>query len=279
MYAVPNKVQGGRFGWRCLLIAALIALLAPALVSAAPPAQDAGCAEEYTVQADDWLSKLAEKYLGDAMDYPMIADATNKAFEADSRFAQIGDHDFIEVGWLLCIPPAPAGESAPAATQPEPEAVRIQFDAGGTTANISDKVSAGNIDRYVLEAAEGQLMWVSLLTDGTMGDNGPETYLSIWGKDGTVLISDHAGLLIGTVPCLSPRTIISTSSPPPQTKWNIHWVSAFQPPPRPTPAWLKPRSSTSSRLCLRVRPRKATAGQAATIYCAMMPGAATSATT
>ena len=33
---------------------------------------DASCAEDYVVQADDWLSKIAEKFYGDVLAYPTI---------------------------------------------------------------------------------------------------------------------------------------------------------------------------------------------------------------
>jgi hypothetical protein len=189
-----NQVNKKRFGW-LTLAAVVIALIIPGPAAAAPPAQDSGCAMEYTVQADDWLSKLAEKYLGNAMDYPQIAEATNQAHESDPRFAQIGEHDFIEIGWLLCIPAAPEeteGTGAEA-TQPEQEAQRIEFAAGGTTAFESAKLAKGDIDRYVLTAQENQLMWVSLWTQEMPSGDQPDAILVIWGADGTVLISDHAG--------------------------------------------------------------------------------------
>ncbi|HRV95765.1 MAG TPA: LysM domain-containing protein, partial [Anaerolineae bacterium] len=36
-------------------------------VMAAPPIQTIPCAEDYTVQAGDWLSTIAEKYYGDVL--------------------------------------------------------------------------------------------------------------------------------------------------------------------------------------------------------------------
>ena len=42
------------------LLGLFLILLLPFSALAAPPAQEPGdCAEEYTVQADDWLSKIA----------------------------------------------------------------------------------------------------------------------------------------------------------------------------------------------------------------------------
>ena len=67
-------------------------------------AGEAVCAEEYVVQADDWLSTLADRFLGDAQLYSLIVDATNQMQAGDDSFAQISNPDVIDVGWKLCIP-------------------------------------------------------------------------------------------------------------------------------------------------------------------------------
>jgi hypothetical protein len=59
---------------------------------------------EYTVQAGDWLSKIAEKYFGDAVAYPTIIEATNAKAGEDNTFAAIANPDLIEVGQKLWIP-------------------------------------------------------------------------------------------------------------------------------------------------------------------------------
>ncbi|MBE7473966.1 MAG: hypothetical protein DPW09_23815 [Anaerolineae bacterium] len=59
---------------------------------------------EYTVQAGDWLSKIAEKYFGDAGAYPTIIEATNARAGQDNSFAAITDANLIEVGQKLWIP-------------------------------------------------------------------------------------------------------------------------------------------------------------------------------
>ncbi|MFQ5611769.1 MAG: extracellular solute-binding protein [Anaerolineae bacterium] len=85
-----------------LLMAVL--LLWPAMGLAAPPAQDSG--QDYTVQADDWLSKLADKFYGDPFAYPAIVAATNARAAGDSGYARIDNPDLIEIGWKLYIPTA-----------------------------------------------------------------------------------------------------------------------------------------------------------------------------
>ncbi|MEW5961773.1 MAG: rhamnose ABC transporter substrate-binding protein [Chloroflexota bacterium] len=86
-----------------LMILALVVPTATAVL-AAPSLQGVACAEDYSVQADDWLSKLADKFYGDILAYPAIFEATNAAAATDSSYATIANADLIEVGWKLCIP-------------------------------------------------------------------------------------------------------------------------------------------------------------------------------
>lgn len=58
----------------------------------------------YIVQRDDWLSKLADKFYGDILAYPAIAEATNAKAVEDDSFTVIDDPDLIEVGQKLWIP-------------------------------------------------------------------------------------------------------------------------------------------------------------------------------
>src|SRR5678810_64473 len=82
--------------------------LNPFLVLAAPN-QQTPAGEEYTVQAGDWLTKIAEKYFGQALAYQGIIDATNAKAAEDSSFATITNPDVIVVGQKLWIPTAQAG--------------------------------------------------------------------------------------------------------------------------------------------------------------------------
>jgi hypothetical protein len=67
------------------------------------PGQPRG-GESYIVQADDWLSKLADKFYGDILAYPAIWQATNAKAVGDDSFAMIEDPDLIELGQKLWIP-------------------------------------------------------------------------------------------------------------------------------------------------------------------------------
>jgi tungstate transport system substrate-binding protein len=97
-------MQTKKFLFLIMFLVLVVSSLAPA-ASAAPPLQGmVACEQEVVVQADDWLSKIAEKVYGDVLAYPAIAAATNAKNAEDSSFAKIENVDVIEVGWKLCIP-------------------------------------------------------------------------------------------------------------------------------------------------------------------------------
>lgn len=98
--------------FKILLITGLILLLTPLATSAlaAPSVQGVTCENEYVVQADDWLSKLADRYYSDMLAYPAIVAATNQMAATDDSFTTITNPDVIEIGQKLCIPPADAVE-------------------------------------------------------------------------------------------------------------------------------------------------------------------------
>ena len=65
-------------------ILVLAALLLPTMSLAQEPVS---CEVDYTVQVNDWLSKLADKYYGDLFAYPAIVAATNA--QTDEAYASI----------------------------------------------------------------------------------------------------------------------------------------------------------------------------------------------
>ena len=84
-------------------IAVVLAAMPAAVANAAgPPPQDEGW--EYVVQSDDWLSKLAEKYLGDSHLWPRIVAVTNARAAVDPRLALIHDSNLIYPGQIIFIP-------------------------------------------------------------------------------------------------------------------------------------------------------------------------------
>lgn len=81
-------------------VLALLLVIAPAPILA----QEIGCESDVTVQADDWLSKIAEKFYGDPVAFPAIVAATNAKAAVDDTYAALDNPDVIEAGWKLCIP-------------------------------------------------------------------------------------------------------------------------------------------------------------------------------
>jgi multiple sugar transport system substrate-binding protein len=95
-----------------LVIISILAIVVPVAV-AAPPPQDGG--QDYTVVADDWLSKLADKYMGNVFAYPAIMALTNEKAATDSSYTIINNPDLVEVGWKIYIPSAAEAEAFMAA--------------------------------------------------------------------------------------------------------------------------------------------------------------------
>ncbi len=78
------------------IVSLLILTIVPAAM-AAPPAQGDCSGTTYTVQANDWLSKLADKEYGSIYAWPAIAHASD---------IKLSEADLIEVGQVLCLPNA-----------------------------------------------------------------------------------------------------------------------------------------------------------------------------
>lgn len=104
-------------------VIAVFALLLT-IVPTAALAQDVECDSDVVVQADDWLSKLADKFYGDVLAYQSIADATNAKNATDSSYAKIDNPDVIEPGWKLCIPSSETVQTA-VGTQAEESAAAM----------------------------------------------------------------------------------------------------------------------------------------------------------
>jgi LysM repeat protein len=74
------------------------------LALAAQQTPPSSCLEDYTVQAGDWISTIAEKYYGNVLAYPAIINATNVAAAEVARYLSINNPNLIEAGQVLCIP-------------------------------------------------------------------------------------------------------------------------------------------------------------------------------
>lgn len=65
---------------------------------------EAAAGRAYVVQEGDWLSKLAERFLGDPARYREIHEATNARAAGDASFATIEDDHLIYPGEKIWIP-------------------------------------------------------------------------------------------------------------------------------------------------------------------------------
>lgn len=128
-----------------LLIAAAV-LISYQTALAAPPPQGSGSGQDYIVQADDWLSKLADKFYGDPQAYQAIVAATNAKATTDATYIEIENPDVIEVGQRLFVPDSvdavaeivDAIDEQPAATvETTPEQ---PLDAEAVVANETDSL-------------------------------------------------------------------------------------------------------------------------------------------
>ena len=106
-----------------ILIAMLVVIMPASMVSAQG-------GEDYTVQADDWLSKLADKFYGDVNAYWAIMSATNQANADDDSYAKITNPDVVEVGSKLRIPSTDEAVAFMATFDPAEGDIDVLFASG-----------------------------------------------------------------------------------------------------------------------------------------------------
>ena len=111
-----------RIKFRLFVSILLLSLLLPLGLGVAGAAPLSAGETVYTVQKDDNLWSLAEKYLGNGTAYTAIVAATNAVNAQDSTFAKIANPSIIQPGWKVLIPaPEDAGALMASYKPPEPE--------------------------------------------------------------------------------------------------------------------------------------------------------------
>lgn len=189
-----------------LVLMGLFFTLAPLTVQAQDPVLG-DCETDVVVQADDWLSKLAEKFYGDPLAFPAIAGATNAKAASDSSYSRITDPNVIEVGWKLCVPSQADAEALVAeyvsasqvsATSTDEQVTVVFWNVwGGTRApllrEIFDKFEAENPGIKVENVTlDGKTDTQKMLTAVAAGEP-PDLYmthtndLSMWASLGAFL--------------------------------------------------------------------------------------------
>jgi len=107
--------------FRKRLLTLVLLLIATSIVSLSALAQADG--QDYIIQADDWLSKIAEKFYGDIEAYPLIVSATNEMAAQDDSYTAIDDPNLIEVGQKIYIPTTTEMEAMPETVESMPSDV------------------------------------------------------------------------------------------------------------------------------------------------------------
>jgi glucose/mannose transport system substrate-binding protein len=157
---------------RFLTVALLLALLV--VVSPASLVSAQGEGEDYTVQADDSLSKLADKFFGDINAYWAIMSATNNANAEDPSYVKITNPDILEVGDKLSIP-----------SQEDAQAFMATFDP-----------AEADVGKLFASGASGQLLVGNWWTSG--GEfAGVNAVYDIYRKEYSDVELIHAGLAGG----------------------------------------------------------------------------------
>lgn len=167
----------------------------------------------YTVKKGDTLSEIARDHLGDASDYPRIADASRNITQPDGR--HLTNPDIIDVGWTLNIPttsPDDAGttttpppqnttatdsrpESVPAPTLPAPAPSTSTPESTSSATSIGHDATTGGEDQSSVKP--GWLL-AGLVGAGTI--LGGSLWLALQRRRAAQLRSRRPGRIIATPP-------------------------------------------------------------------------------
>jgi hypothetical protein len=143
------------------------------------------CETDYSVQADDWLSKIADKFYGDVLAFPAIVEATNAwskgaVMAGDQAMAgeAMADEAMMAEGKLMVQ--GADGSMMEATLEPDGQMMvtgadgqmmDVSIDQAGMLMMADGSMLEGKL---VLEGADGQMMDVSMGADGKMMATGAD---------------------------------------------------------------------------------------------------------
>jgi len=124
-----------------LVLTVMGGILAVVGATAAPPE---GGGQDYVVQADDWLSKLADKFYGDPSAYLIIVEATNARAGQDGSYTLIDDPNLIEIGQKLFIPST--GQTSEVVVEAEEKAMPVDVNLAQTAPTVEQLELLASLD-------------------------------------------------------------------------------------------------------------------------------------
>lgn len=110
---------------------------------------EVSCQQDYTVQSDDWLSKIAEKFYGDVLAFPAIAEATNTHYKA----AMMAEGDKAMTGEAMMADEAMMSGDKLMFAGADGQMMEAMMEADG---------------KLMVKGADGQMMEVKVGEDGAM---------------------------------------------------------------------------------------------------------------
>jgi hypothetical protein len=155
------------------MLVALSLTLLPAAAMAAPPGQGEG--KLYTIQKDDWLSRVADKEYGSALAYQAIVYHTNKMAETDVNINRIDDPNRVDVGWVIYLPSVAEAQAYmdTAGTAGSGLSGQLQLAGSTTVQPLAEKLAeafmAKSPDVSVEVQGGGSSVGVTSAGEGTVG--------------------------------------------------------------------------------------------------------------
>lgn len=172
-----------------VMLVTLMVVIGYGAVAAAPPPEGSSSGQDYIVQADDWLSKLADKFYGDPLAFQAIVEATNAKAVEDTTYTSITNPDVIEVGQRLFIPDDLAAV-ADLTVPPQAAPVAVEDSAQDQTVG-SEEVAMINPDNPAPTAAQ-----LELLADLDIKGVPPELNNEVWLNSDPLKLADLHGKVV-----------------------------------------------------------------------------------